>query len=279
MTTLDTRPTGLRRRSEEVQHHFAATRAYQYELHAPETVIQDVLRLHDQAKNPSCVGQALSSVDESVDGSPKSAIGIWILARFYQGDLANPDVGTDSAHGIRGMCNRGCGPYQLGEDTRPAEEYKHFPTLAEELAADDDRQDPHAEHKTLTSNRSGQAVDALVRGLGLIHGGPVNDAYQALQRDEVIEPRCVTGEDGHERRIFGYDAASGLFLELNSWGQWAGLTLPKGFLVPRPFTFCGIVVPAGPLTDALVLPGCAWLSPEALDLSWDADSLLIKVAA
>ena len=274
------RLTGLRRRSEETQHRFAAERAYHYELAAPETVIQSVLRVHDQASKPSCVGQAVSSCEESIVGRWASAVDLWTDAKRRQGSAGNPLDGTDSEHAIESLRMRGCSPYVTGEDTRSTDEDVQLAELGQELAADDARQDPTAEHKTLTSNRTGQAVDALMRGLGVVHGGAVNDAYQALRRDEVIEPADVMGSDGHERRIFGYVKERGLFLELNSWGAtWSGVTLLKGFIVPAPFTFGTIVVPAGPLTNALVLSGCAWLSPEALALSWDADAIRIVVTA
>jgi hypothetical protein len=270
--------TGLRRRSEEVAHLFASTRAYSNELAAPETVIQSVLRIHKQPLKPSCVGETITEIDEAVDGIAKSGVDTWLDSRRRQGDLFNPNVGTDFAHGIASLCGRGCSAYVPGEETRPREEDVRLPTLGQDEAADDDRQDPKAEHKTLTTNRHAQACDALVRGLGLAHGGPINDMFMALERDEVIEPKHVAGDEGHERRIFGYVKERGLYLEQESYDlDFAGVTLPRGLIVPA-FSYCGISVPAGPLANDLFLPGAAWLSPEAYALSWDSDTLKIKTA-
>ena len=267
------RPTGLKRRHPDVALRYAVTRRYSEILRPPSTVFQSVLWIRDQGRRPSCVGQSFASAVEAFQGYRVSAVDLWTDARRRDGTLAHPDEGTTSESAIESLIHRGISPYVSGEDERPIVLDTELCALGQELAADDARLSPQAEHHVLTSPE--QAVDALLRNLGVCHGGPVNDLYQGLQRDEVVRPKHLTGNAGHERRLFGYIASYDLFLEANSWGPWAGITLLAGFEVPQAFQYAGLVVPAGPLERAIVLPGACWLSPEGLMASWAVDSIAV----
>ena len=271
-----TRTTGLRKRSEETRHRFAAERSYGGTLMPLATCLQPVAFVHDQKLKSSCVGQAWTGRIESLTGRGRaSAVELWTDARRRQGDLLNADTGTDSHQAIESLILRGLSASAPGEDDRSPAEDRELAALAQELAADDTRIPAATEHRVIPNNRVAAVVDALLRGKAVCTGGGVLAAYSYLQPNQVADETQLGGDEGHEQGVAGYIDAHDdrfpaawrhCFVWANSWGDWSGIVLP-----------CDVTRTDGTVARAgTLLEGCALVKASVIDQQWDVDTLVVN---
>jgi hypothetical protein len=238
-----------------------ASRAYTGKAEAVETVIQPVARIRDQGSTPSCVLQTAAAAIHALAGFDGSAIGPWIDARRRQGDLLDPTVGTNAETAIESLIHRGIEPYKIGEESRPESDYRQLPDLESELAADDNRISPIAEHFILTGTRATQRlaiVNALKEREAVMWSTGLYDSFFNLKDEQVIEAQDIgSTRNGHEMRIFGYLASIDCFAIQHSWGE--------GF--------------AGCTINGQHYPGCSLARADAvIDRQWDTMVLQLKSA-
>lgn len=275
------RTTGLRKRSEETRRRFAAERSYSGALLSVATVFQPLFITHNQKLKPSCVGQAWTGRIEAHLKRRLSGDDLWTDARRRQGDLNNPDVGTDSEHAIASLVNRGVSDYVPGEDDRPTSEDVKPPTLSQEEDADDHRLDAAAakNHQVIDAPRRAALSDALQRGKAVCTGGGVTNNYSSLQTNQVADETMLDpNADGHEEGVLAYIAPEDsrfpkewrdCAIYQNSWDEdWGGVILP-----------CDITCTDGTFYAAgTLLAGCALVPMSLVDKQWDMDTLDVVIS-
>lgn len=226
--------------------------AYRGAVAVVETVFQPVARIRDQRTTPSCVGQAVVAAAHALLGFDGSGINVWIDSRRRDGNLDRADYGTTAETAIASLIGRGLDPYQDGEESFHPSEYRHMPSLAEEMAADDVRLKPTVERFITTgtiAKQRLQIVDALKSGKAVLWATGVKEPFFSLDFGQVATSDHIGADyNGHQMRIFGYHAGLDLFAVQNSWSEdFAGLEFED-----REF------------------PGCCWVNAiHAIGLQWD----------
>lgn len=284
--------TGLRRRAAEVQHRFNATCAYHAsaDLLPMRTVLQPVLRIHNQPQWGSCGGESITGRIEPHVGAPLSGVHTWRGARRRQGDLENPLNGTDSEHVYAEVTRAGVAPYVPGEEYSTPTELSQLGTLAQELSADASRIDVNAKHRTIAvgdEDDMRQLNDALQRDYACTVGNGCNAAYQRLALDDVADATTLDEAlgDGHLQGVIGMIAEDddstdedgyawpvdwrGDVIIQNSWGEdWGGITLPRAVTLTN-----GVTLPRGH-----ALRGCIRARSSCYRRSWEHDTVEVRFA-
>lgn len=233
--------------------------AYRGLIAVVESVAQPVGRMRNQQSTPSCVGQAVTGAVEALTRFDGSAINLWIDARRREGNLDRADFGTTAEAAIESLIKRGLDPYQPNEESQPDEEYRQMPDLTEELAADDNRLKPEVERFIVDGSLANQRlaiVHALVEGKAVLWATGVKEPFFSLLRDQIAGDECVGADyNGHQMRMFAYDASRDLFGVQNSWGdEFAGMEF-----------------------EGIEYPGCFWIrATSAIAGQWDTMVVDVK---
>lgn len=274
------RPTGLKRRAPLTQMRLLVRNAYVRKADGGNevTAFQAVLRVHDQQKG-SCVGDALTGRIEPHIGYALSGVGLWTDARRIQGNLNDPDTGTDFLTALKSLQTRGVEQYVPGEETRSIEEDIRIAPLEEELQADDVRISVSAEHRVIPAGDGAfvSVCDAVQHNMAVCSGMGVRPKFDRVSWGQILDGSFVDDpfRNGHEMGIVATIAGDdsrfpvehrACFLLQNSWGKgWGGYTLPcdvrstRGELLPKGTRF----------------PGAALVRKSALESVWDIDALQI----
>jgi hypothetical protein len=126
----------------------------------------------------------------------------------------------------------GLPPYDNSENDNTSRNWyiaSFGPDLRDELSADDKKpvlnvtsispQDPNAFGLICAAIESGKKV-CFASGLLF--------PFFSLESGDVATSRHLGGgADGHAQKFCGFDRAAGHVFVLNSWGNWAGLIVPK----------------------------------------------------
>jgi hypothetical protein len=218
-----------------------------------ETVVQPIAWVRDQLSKPSCCGQAFAAgVDAlGLSGPPwASAVDLWRDARRRQRNLENVLAGTRAEYVIESLIRRGWSPYKPSEDSRPMSDDDNAQgSLLDELKAHDTRQ-LGAVHYAIVSDRVDRTIDALRRGAVVCGGWGLREPFYTTKPGQVVSERNMNAmSNGHEMRIFAYDADREAFALQNSWGRF----------------WCSAEI------NGIWYPGCCLISEEALEAAWDID--------
>lgn len=218
-----------------------------------ETIVQPVAWIRDQRAKPSCVGQAFAAGIDALllKRQPwASAVDIWRDARRRQGNLEGVLSGTRAEYAIQSIIRRGWSPYKSDDDSRSIDlDDDAQGSLLDELHAHDTRQ-IGAAHYAIRSERVARTIEVLRRGAVVCGGWGLRDSFFRPKLDQVLTPDAMnSGRNGHEMRIFAYDAERRAFALQNSWGQF--------------WTSCVI--------RGKRYAGCGLITEEALESAWDID--------
>lgn len=225
---------------------------------APKTILQPRSYLMDQLQKPSCVGKSYQGRLNALLGVDPSGVGIWTLAREFEGSLANADEGTTPAAAIAVLLRNGWTPRHDGEDSQPVSQDVILPTLDDELAAFDNQLPRVYEHFTCVGTPQqikASVIDALERGYAVSFGTGVLSPYEEPPPDTVLDESYLSSDsdEGHEQGLFGYVAESDAFAVQGSWGEW---------------TWCMI--------NDQRAKGCCLVSPEVVCNAYAVDVLRVR---
>lgn len=227
--------------------------SYPFAAEVVTSCMQPIGRLRDQRSTPSCVGQAVAAAVEGLTGFDGSAISLWTDARRREGSLFDPEAGTNPDAAIDSLIARGLDPYEPGEESRRPGEYVVMPDLDDELEAEDRKWSASIQRFLINGATTAKQRLEIVAALqtkthGVLWGVGLRDPFFGLNENDVADERHIGATyNGHEMRIFIYDADTDRFGVQNSWSDFAGLTF-----------------------QGRRYPGCFWVKAEAaIALAWD----------
>ena len=194
-------------------------------LRAGRTVLQPRAYLMDQMQKPSCVGKSYQGRLNALLGVDPSGVGIWTLAREFEGTLDDPSEGTTPAAAIAVLLKNGWTPRHPNEDSRPISQDIVIPSIDDELAAFDNQIPRIYDHFTCTGTPAqikASVIDALTLGYAVSFGTGVRDPFEEPPPDTVLDDTYLSSDSdaGHEQGIFGYIAELDAFAVQGSWGAW-----------------------------------------------------------